>query len=268
MPPLAAVNGVKIPYQDTGSGEPVVLVMGTGATGRVWHLHQVPALVDAGYRVITFDNRGTSGDDTDFTIDDLVADTAALIEHLELGPCRLVGTSMGAQVVTELALARPELVTQAVLMATRGRSDVMRRTMNEAERELRDTGLELPPKYEAVSRALQNLSPRTLNDDVAVRDWLELFTMSPTIWTPGLRAQLRLSIEGNRLPAYRAIDVPCLVIGFADDVRLPAYLAKEVADAIPSARYVELPDCGHYGYLERPDAVNAAIVTFFAAGHS
>lgn len=62
--------------------------------------------------------------------------------------------------------------------------------------------------------------------------------------------------------------MPCLVIGFADDVRLPAYLAKEVADAIPSARYVELPDCGHYGYLERPDAVNAAIVTFFAAGHS
>lgn len=266
--PLAAVNGVKISYQDTGSGEPVVLVMGTAATGRVWHLHQVPALVDAGYRVITFDNRGMSGEDTEFSIGDLVADTAGLIEHLALGPCRLVGTSMGAQVVTELALARPELVMQAVMMATRGRSDVLRRAMGEAERELRDRGLDLPARYDAVVRAVQNLSPRTLNDDAAMRDWLDLFTMSPTIWTPGLRAQLRLDITGNRLPAYRAIKVPCLVIGFADDVRLPAHLAREVADAIPSAEYLELPDCGHYGYLERPDAVNTALVTFFAGRHA
>ncbi|WP_236789558.1 alpha/beta fold hydrolase [Amycolatopsis sp. GM8] len=265
---LAAVNGVKISYQDTGSGEPVVLVMGTAATGRVWHLHQVPALVDAGYRVITFDNRGFSGEDTDFTIDDLVADTAELIEHLDLGPCRLAGTSMGAQVVTELALARPDLVTQAVMMATRGRPDVLREAMGEAERELRDSGVDLPARYEAVVRAVQNLSPRTLNDDAAMRDWLDLFTLSPTIWTPGLRAQLRLDITGNRLPAYRAIKVPCLVIGFADDLRLPAYLAREVADAIPSARYLELEGCGHYGYLERPDEVNAALVTFFAGRHT
>jgi pimeloyl-ACP methyl ester carboxylesterase len=266
--PLAAVNGVKISYQDTGSGPPVVLVMGTAATGRVWQLHQVPALVDAGYRVITFDNRGISGEDTEFSIDDLVADTAGLIEHLELGPCRLVGTSMGAQVVTELALARPELVTQAVMMATRGRSDVLRQAMGEAERELRDSDVDLPARYEAVVRAVHNLSPRTLNDDAAMRDWLDLFTMSPTIWTPGLRAQLRLDITGNRLPAYRAIRVPCLVIGFADDVRLPAYLAREVADVIPSAEYLELADCGHYGYLERPDAVNAALITFFTGRHT
>ncbi|SFJ16190.1 Pimeloyl-ACP methyl ester carboxylesterase [Amycolatopsis sacchari] len=265
--PVAAVNGVEIPYQDTGSGEPVVLVMGTAATGRVWHLHQVPALVNAGYRVITFDNRGVAGDETGFTIDDLVADTAALVEHLGLGPCRFAGTSMGAQVVTELALARPDLVTQAVLMATRGRSDVMRRAMHDAELELRESDVRLPARYEAVVRAMENLSPRTLNDDKAVQDWLDLFTMSPTIWTPGLRAQLHLDIAGNRLPAYRAIEVPCLVIGFADDVRLPAYLAREVADAIPSARYLEIADCGHYGYLERPDEVNAALVTFFAAGH-
>ncbi|MTD55763.1 alpha/beta fold hydrolase [Amycolatopsis pithecellobii] len=266
--PLAAVNGVKISYQDTGSGQPVVLVMGTAASGRVWQLHQVPALVDAGYRVITFDNRGFSGGETEFTIDDLVVDTAQLIEHLDLGPCRLVGTSMGAQVVTELALARPELVTQAVMMATRGRPDVLRQEMGAAERELRDSDVRLPARYEAVTRAVQNLSPRTLNDDAAMRDWLDLFTMSPTIWTPGLRAQLRLDITGNRLPAYHAINVPCLVIGFADDLRLPAYLAREVAAAIPSARYLELADCGHYGYLERPDAVNAALITFFAGRHT
>lgn len=264
---VAAVNGVKLSYTDTGSGEPVVLVMGTAASGRVWHLHQVPALVDAGYRVITFDNRGFSGEDTGFTIDDLVADTAGLIEHLGLGPSRLAGTSMGAQVVTELALAHPELVTQAAVMATRGRPDALRRAMGEAELELRESGLRLPARYEAVNRALQNLSPKTLNDDARMADWLDLFTMAPTIWTPGLRAQLRLDFADSRLPAYRGIEVPFLVIGFADDLRIPAYLAREVADAIPSARYLELADCGHYGYLERPDAVNEALITFFAGRH-
>jgi pimeloyl-ACP methyl ester carboxylesterase len=265
--PLAAVNGIKISYDDAGSGEPVVLVMGTAAGGRVWHLHQVPALVDAGYRAVTFDNRGLSRAKAPFGIGDLVADTAGLIEYLELGPCRLVGTSMGAQVVAELALERPELVSQAVLMATRGRQDAMRAAMGVAEQELRDSDIELPARYDAVTRAVENLSPRTLNDDAAIKDWLDVFELSPTVWTPGLRAQLRLDITESRLDAYRAIDVPCLVIGFADDIRLPAYLAREVADAIPSARYVELADCGHYGYLERPDEVNAALVTFFAGRH-
>ncbi|MDQ0377611.1 alpha/beta fold hydrolase [Amycolatopsis thermophila] len=266
--PLADVNGVKISYDDLGSGEPVVLVMGTAANGRVWHLHQVPALVDAGYRVITFDNRGIRPAEPGFTIDDLVADTAGLIDHLGLGPCRLVGTSMGAQVVTELMLARPELVTRAVLMATRGRPDRMRAAMSAAEKQLRDNATAVPAKYEAVVRAVQNLSPRTLNDDAAIADWLDIFEMSPTIWTPGVRAQLDLDITESRLDAYRAIDVPCLVIGFADDLRLPAHLAREVADAIPSAEYLEIADAGHYGYLERPDVVNDALVTFFAAGHS
>ncbi|MFI9814182.1 alpha/beta fold hydrolase [Saccharothrix variisporea] len=264
---VASLNGLTISYDDTGSGEPVVLVMGMGATGRVWHLHQVPALVDAGYRAITFDNRGITPSPPGFTIDDLVADTAALIEHLDVGPCRLVGTSMGAQVVTELALVRPDLVSQAVMMATRGRPDVMRAAMGAAERELRDSSVVLPPRYEAVNRALRNLSPRTLNDDEAVRQWLDLFELSPILWTPGLRGQLDLDITGNRLDAYRDIRTPCLVIGFADDVRLPAHLGREVADAIPTAEFVVLEGCGHYGYLERPDAVNAAILTFFAAGH-
>jgi pimeloyl-ACP methyl ester carboxylesterase len=53
------------------------------------------------------------------------------------------------------------------------------------------------------------------------------------------------------------------VIGFADDLQLPPHLGREVADAIPHARYLELEGCGHYGYLERPEAVNEALLTFF-----
>lgn len=121
--------------------------MGTGGAGRVWHLHQVPALVAAGYRVATVDNRCIPPSDecaSGMTIDDLVADTAALIEHLSQGPARVVGTSLGARIVQELALARPDLVSQAVMIAAHGRTTPVMGKLSVGERALYDAGIELP----------------------------------------------------------------------------------------------------------------------------
>lgn len=264
---VARINGIDIGYDDTGQGEPVVMIMGSGAAGRAWHLHQVPALVRAGYRVITFNNRGIPPTDAcveGFTVDDLVADTAGLIEHLRLGPSRVVGTSLGAHVAQEMCLVRPELISQVVLIATRARDDVMRRTLARAEREFHDSGGQLTPLYSAVLRAVQYLSPATLREDKEIQDWLDIFEMSPVTQAPGYRAQLDIEIGAGRLAAYRAIRVPALVVGFADDVILPPHLSREVADAIPGARYAEVRDAGHYGYLERPDQVNELLLDFFA----
>ncbi|MFJ9743950.1 alpha/beta fold hydrolase, partial [Streptomyces sp. NPDC101166] len=69
----------------------------------------------------------------------------------------------------------------------------------------------------------------------------------------------------DRTAAYRGITVPCLALGFADDRMIPPYLAREVADIIPGARYQEVPDAGHFGYLEQPEVVNKILVEFFVA---
>jgi pimeloyl-ACP methyl ester carboxylesterase len=179
---------------------------------------------------------------------------------------RIVAVSMGSYLAQELMVARPELVTAAVLMATRGREDKMRAFGRNAERELLDAGIQLPPTYDAKLRLLENFSPATLNNDKVVRDWMDMFTMWPTKVTPGLRAQLDVAPSDNRLPAYRSITAPTLVIGFADDLLLPPYLGREVADAIPQGRYLQIPDAGHLGFIERPDAVNAAALEFFGSG--
>ncbi|GAA4971908.1 alpha/beta fold hydrolase [Actinoplanes utahensis] len=263
MPMLTAADAV-IPYEDRGAGEPIVLIMGSAASGRAWHLHQVPALVAAGHRVVTFDNRGMRAGDTGtpFTIDDLVADTVALIEQLDLGPCRVVGTSMGSYVAAELALARPELLRQVVLMAARARSDEMRIALSKGERLLADSGLELPPEYRAAVRALQTLSPRTLDDERAVRDWLDLFELSPETG-PGVRAQARLEPMPDRRAAYAGITVPCHVLSFADDLITPPSHGRELAAAIPGATYEVIAEAGHYGYLEQPDLVNQSLLRTF-----
>ncbi len=54
-----------------------------------------------------------------------------------------------------------------------------------------------------------------------------------------------------------------LVIGFGDDVVLPPHLGREVADALPNGRYLEIPDTGHLGFIEKPQVVNAAALKFF-----
>ncbi len=196
----------------------------------------------------------------------MVADTAALIEKLDVAPARIVAVSMGSFIAQELMLARPELVRSAVLMATRGRHDRTRDFFRAAERELADSGVVLPSSYDAKVRLLESFSPKTLNDDAVVRDWIDMFTMWPTKSTPGLRAQTDIGPRDNRLPAYRSITVPVLVIGFFDDVVLPPHLGREVADVLPNGRYLEIPDAGHLGFIEKPQVVqNAAALDFFAA---
>ncbi|MFY9806183.1 MAG: alpha/beta hydrolase [Pseudonocardiaceae bacterium] len=266
--PVVELNGIRLSYQVTGTGELVVLVMGTGSPGRVWQLHQVPALVAAGYRVVTMDNRGIPPSDEcagGMTIEDLVGDTAAVIQLLGNGPARVVGTSLGSRIVQELALVRPDLVLQAVMMAAHGRPDPVQSRLSAGQRALYDAGIELPSTYYAATTALLNLSPRTLNDCSAVQEWLDLFEFYKSGISAGMRAQLEVEDFTDRLAAYRRIKVPSLVIGFADDLMVPSYLAREVAEAIPESRYEEIADCGHFGYLERPVEVNKLLVEFFAS---
>jgi pimeloyl-ACP methyl ester carboxylesterase len=253
-------------YADNGTGEPVVFIAGWGGAGRGWHLHQVPAFLAAGYRVITFDNRGIGATENadGFTTQTMVADTAALIESLGAAPARIVGVSMGAFIAQELMLSRPELVSRAVLMATRGRLDRSRDFFRAADAEIAASGVELPTNYGAKVRMLESFSPKTLNDDVAAGDWIAMFTMWPHKSTPGLRCQMSVAPVSSRLAAYRAITAPVLVIGFGDDVVTPPHLGREVADAIPNGRYLEVADAGHLGFLERPQAVNNAALQFLA----
>ena len=146
---------INLAYDDRGSGEPVVFIAGRGGAGRTWHPHQVPAFLAAGYRVITFDNRGIGATENaeGFTTQTMVADTAALIESLGAAPARIVGVSMGAFIAQELMVSRPELVSAAVLMATRGRLDTARQFFYDAEVELYASGTEVSPAASMAARS-------------------------------------------------------------------------------------------------------------------
>ena len=93
---------IEIYYEDHGAGRPVVLIHGYPLSGRAWD-RQVPALLEDGYRVITYDRRGfgqSSKPATGYDYDTFVADLHTLLEHLDLRDAVLVGHSMGTGEVT------------------------------------------------------------------------------------------------------------------------------------------------------------------------
>jgi pimeloyl-ACP methyl ester carboxylesterase len=263
--PRAVINGININYNDYGSGDPVILITGSGVTGKMWTPNQVPALTAAGFRVVTIDNRGMPPSDLcreGFTLQDMVTDTVGLIELLGIGPCRAVGFSLGAMMLQELLLAHQDLITQAVLSATRGRTDAMRIAISASESDLLESGITLPPRYAAVVHAMQFLSPRSQNDENLIRDWLDIFEMS--LVAPSVNpAQHGVELVGDRLEEYRKIRSECLVIGFSDDLIAPVNLCREVAEYIPGCRYEEIAGTGHYGFLEQPEKVNSLIIDYF-----
>jgi pimeloyl-ACP methyl ester carboxylesterase len=262
--PFVSANGIRLAYERTGQGECVLLIMGSAAGGNVWTTHQTPALNRAGYQTITFDNRGMPPSDVPpgiYSLADMAADTEGLIEALDAGPCRIIGASLGAMVAQELMISRPDLVECCVLIATRARSDAVRRALALADRALAHSGIQLPPVYNAATSVLRMFSPVTLNNEAAISMWLDIFELS------GGRAaaaggQAGADLTSDRRDVLRQINVPCRVIAFADDLICPPHLSAEVADVIPECDFVEISACGHLGYLERPEEVNLAIIEF------
>jgi non-heme chloroperoxidase len=110
---------IRIHYEDVGSGQPVVLIHGFPLSGRSWE-KQTAALLDAGYRVITYDRRGfgdSSQPSTGYDYDTFATDLDELMSQLDLHDVLLVGFSMGTGEVTRyLATYGSKRVSKAVLM--------------------------------------------------------------------------------------------------------------------------------------------------------
>jgi pimeloyl-ACP methyl ester carboxylesterase len=146
MPELQ-VNGIRLSYDLSGDGPPLVLVAGRGMPREWWTHEHVRPYLDAGYSVLRFDNRGMPPSDSPrapFTLSDLVVDTAALLDGLDLRRCVLIGHSMGSCIVQELAHHRPDLVRAGVMVATLARQPGWVEVFHRGMIELFETGADVP----------------------------------------------------------------------------------------------------------------------------
>lgn len=265
--PVTVANGINLAYDEFGEGDPVLLIAGTGQPANTFHIFQVPALVDAGFKVVTFDNRGVHPSEcppAPYTVSEMAEDAAALIQALDLAPCRVAGMSLGAIITQELALAHPELVRSAVMMGTVGRLGPSGQLLTRAWVEFDKSGVELPPLYDAMNQLAWLFAPATLANEEFVATFVDLIMSGPAWNGDGRLGQHQAELAyGDRLQALSGITVPSMVMAFEHDAITLAPMGREVAAVIPRCELVEIAGAGHGGMVEKPDEVNAALIEFF-----
>ncbi|MDQ1466494.1 MAG: hypothetical protein QOH10_909 [Actinomycetota bacterium] len=268
--PEVKLDDVTIAYEVSGEGEPIVLVCGCGQPSMAWHLGLTPALVAAGYQVVTFDNRGqapSSSPPPPYSVAGMVGDTIGLLDHLGLEAVRVAGHSMGGWVAETPATRHPDRVRAAALMGSCNVATAWEKAVTTVERDLARLDVDLPPLFYACE-ILRYLPNHELQNDEVVEGWLALIGGESPPPNPGRLGQyeacLAWSLDLDRTRAWPDITVPCLVLAFEHDIDSPPARAREAAAVIPGARYAEIADASHLGIFTHAAVVATELVNFFA----
>jgi 2-succinyl-6-hydroxy-2,4-cyclohexadiene-1-carboxylate synthase len=251
-------DGVGLAVEVAGDGAPLLLVHGFGGAKEDF-ADQVPGLAEHA-TVVVFYHRGHGESDhphgeAAYSLDRLVADTAAVADALGLRRFRLLGHSMGGMVARRLALADPGRVDALVLMDTSPGPppgvDVA--TVDAGVEIARTQGMtalkaaqdEMDPLGTPAYRRL--LAERPGYREFCDRKWAAL---SRDMW---MALAAEIVRQPNQLDALRTLGCPTLVlVGEQDATFLAA--SRAMADAIPRARLVVIPDAGHSPQVENPSA--------------
>src|SRR5579862_6400698 len=262
------VNGVRLAYEVSGEGDPVVLIAGTGISGNEWEVLGAGALRAAGFQVIVFDNRGVGASDGPpgpYSVAEMAADTLGLVEALGLGPVAIVGNSLGGYIGQTLAAAHPELVSALVLWVAAGRTPAFFRRLMEVEAELRSRG-PLPDSWYLWQYLLISLPfPVLQHDDVVVEGVAELLAAGITWSGDGCAGQFAADVEWDVLDRddlESQIRCPALVVAHELDIIHPPAAARAAAAAMERATYIEIPGLAHGQALDAVAVVIPQIVAF------
>jgi non-heme chloroperoxidase len=255
---------VELYYEDHGAGRPVVLIHGLLQDGRSWEPQRV-ALLDAGYRVITYDRRGfgRSGRPTaDYDFGTLTADLDALLTHLGLTDVVLVGFSLGTgEVARYLALHGSARVTKAVMIGA------------------------IPPfLLDRLPASVFNYMKASLVADrhafirdfmhdvfnfdhfggtrITDQDWQKFLSTAASASEYATSACIDAGLTDFRAD-IRAIDVPTLVVhGTADRILPIDATARRLPELNNHAMVVEIDGAPHGLAWTHPEEVNKAIFAF------
>ena len=268
-------NGISLEVEDSGgSGEPVLLIMGLGGQLIHWPAALVQALVDAGYRVLRFDNRDSGlsthqvGDPAPsipwvaaqawlgldarvpYTLSDMAADALGVLDALGVRCAHVVGMSMGAMIGQRLTLAAPERVcTLTSIMGSSGARGLMKPSAEvlkaAASKPRGHSDLQaLASYYHRFFTAIS--SPTFAPPEAALREAFErTLRRHPPDMAATCRQLAAILTDGERAEMLARIHCPTQVIHGAEDPLLPVGCGEDTARRIPGARLHIIPDMAH-----------------------
>jgi 3-oxoadipate enol-lactonase len=261
--PTAAVNDIEINYRIDGHGpETLVLVNGLADDLETW-ADQVPAFAAAGYRVVTFDNRGvgkSSKPAGPYTTALMAADAKALTDHLGLGRIHLLGVSMGGMIVQEYALAYPDDLLSVTFACTYAAPGPFCSRMFAMWGDLVAVA-GLPAVMRDVTLwAFTREFFETRPDELAEFETAMRFIDQPV---PAYLAQLSSIQTHDTLDRLGALNVPTLVIAGEEDILIPVELSRRLHAAVPGATWATTPG-GHACIWEHPDPFNQTVIAYLS----
>jgi 3-oxoadipate enol-lactonase len=246
------------------SGQPprrtVVLSHALGMDLSMWD--GLATLLAEDSRVIAYDHRGHGGSEAPEGMYDMAAladDAARLLLELGTGPVTWIGLSMGGMVGQELALRHPALV-QALVIAnsSSGYPEAARDAWKQRIATVREQGIEAIADT-VMGRYFHDAFRATHGGTVA--RWRRRLTSTDPVGYAGCCHAVGNVDTTARLSAIAA---PTLVIAGELDQGAPVAMSQTIADAIPGARLVVLPDASHIAAIEQPAAFARTVQEFLA----
>ena len=222
--PTVSIGDAELYYEDTGRGEPLLLVPGLSGRGSFW-ANQVPEF-SRDFRVVVHDHRGTARSTHSrirYSVEQMADDVLRLMDALGIEAAHLVGHSTGGAIGQVIALEHPRRLRSLVLSATWAGPDPYFQRLFESRK-----GVLLGQGVEAYVRA-------------------SALFMAPPAWISARLGEIR---------------APALVIVAQDDIITPRFYSEELARRVPGAKLVVLDTGGHGAPGIRAAAYNSAVGAF------
>lgn len=253
--PTVQVGDHELYYERLGAGDPIVLIMGVGATTDYWG-GKFRAGLATRFTVVSYDHRGigrSGRSSADFTVADLADDAAGLVRELEVAPAHVVGFSLGGMVAQELAIRHPECVSRLVLAGTSAGGGERPTLSPDTLRRLNDAMVSADPA-QAIQAGLEaNISnERSASDEVRAA-WVRL--VSGTRMPLGtVQRQLEAAQRHDATRRLGAINAPVLVVHGSEDRMIDPANADTLGAALGGARVVRVHGAGHMFFWEAPES--------------
>lgn len=260
--PKANVGDAEIYYEEHGSGEPLLLVSGLGGVASYWKPN-LPAL-SAKYRVIVHDHRG-AGQSTHskirYSVEQMTDDVLRLMDHLKIASAHVVGHSTGGAIGQIMAIRNPERLKKLVLFATWTKADKFFRQLFAARRALLTR---VGPEAYVRGGTLFLYPPSWIKANEKLIEEREKLTIGAFPAPEVVVSRIDAILAFDRMAELSRIKTPTLVLCAKDDFITPAYFSEELAQRIPGAKLVMLPQGGHCASETVLEAFNATIMQFLS----
>jgi pimeloyl-ACP methyl ester carboxylesterase len=237
------ISGQCLFYRIIGTGKPLLLLHGYGASGAIWQ-RMLPFLAHH-YQVIVVDlpGHGRSQFTGTWRLREIAPLLARWLQQMELQPVGLIGHSMGGAIAIHLTASAPELIDRLILVNAAG----------------------LPLRAQLPTLAARSIGSffQPGNGSYPPEMLLNQLSTSPRLLWQCTQEMVKSDFRAE----LALISVPTLIIWGERDLLLPLPLGYELHAALPHATFMTVPECGHRPMLGQPAKLSRIMLRFLQEGY-